>query len=103
MDATSVKDPDMDQRHTFADRAAATMHQLSAAERTVVQFFRQNREEVLVASAATLAAKIGTSDATVIRTAQALGYSGLDDLRRQLADELRVSLSPAARMARTLG
>jgi len=92
----------MEQRNSFADRAAA-IHRLSATERTVVQFFQHNREEVLVASAAALAAKIGTSDATVIRAAQALGYSGLDDLRRQLADELRLSLSPAARMARTLG
>src|SRR4051794_23615155 len=93
----------MEQRNSFADRAAAAIRHLSAAERAVVQFFRHNREEVLVASAAVLAAKIGTSDATVIRAAQALGYSGLDDLRRQLADELRMSLSPAARMARTLG
>lgn len=88
---------------TFADRAAAAALRLSAAETTVIQFFQENREEVLVASAAALARKIGTSDATVIRATQALGYSGLDDLRRQLADELRASLSPAARIARTLG
>jgi DNA-binding MurR/RpiR family transcriptional regulator len=92
----------MDQRHLFADRAASALNQLSAAERDALRFFQENREEVLVSSAATLAAKIGTSDATVIRTAQALGYSGLDDLRRHLADELRISLSPAARMSRTL-
>ena len=93
----------METANTFIDRAAATMDRLSAAERAVVQFFRENREQVLVASAAALAAKIGTSDATVIRATRALGYSGLDDLRRHLADELRMSLSPAMRMARTLG
>src|SRR5260370_1124243 len=92
----------MEQRGTFADRVAATVHRLSAADQAVVQFFQANREEVLLASAATLAAKIGTSDATVIRAAKALGYSGLDDLRRELADELRTSLSPAARLTRTL-
>jgi DNA-binding MurR/RpiR family transcriptional regulator len=92
----------MDQRNHFADRAAAALAQLSAAERDALRFFQENREEVLVSSAAGLAAKIGTSDATVIRTAQALGYSGLDDLRRHLADELRMSLSPAARLTRTL-
>jgi len=69
----------------------------------VVRFFQENREEVLVGSAASLAAKIGTSDATVIRATQALGYSGLDELRRDIADELRMSLSPAARLTRTLG
>jgi DNA-binding MurR/RpiR family transcriptional regulator len=92
----------LDQRHLFTDRAALALGQLSAAERDVLRFFRENREEVLVSSAAALAAKIGTSDATVIRTTQALGYGGLDDLRRHLADELRMSLSPAARMSRTL-
>ena len=92
----------MDQRHRFADRAALALGQLSAAERDALRFFQENREEVLVSSAAALAAKIGTSDATVIRTAQALGYAGLDDFRRHLADELRASLSPAARLTRTL-
>jgi DNA-binding MurR/RpiR family transcriptional regulator len=93
----------MDKRKAFADRAAAAIPRLSASERRVIKFFRENREEVLVLSAAALAMKIGTSDATVIRATQVLGYSGLDELRRHLADELRVSLSPAARIARTLG
>jgi DNA-binding MurR/RpiR family transcriptional regulator len=92
----------MKQRGAFADHVAAAVHRLSAAEQAVVRFFQENREEVLVASAATLAARVGTSDATVIRAAKALGYSGLDDLRRRLADELRTSLSPAARLTRTL-
>lgn len=93
----------MEQNNTFADRAAAAAQRLSASERAVIRFFQENREEVLVASAAALATKIGTSDATVIRATQVLGYSGLDDLRRNLADELRMSLSPAARLTRTLG
>src|ERR1700674_4753269 len=93
----------MEQHNTFADRVVAAAQRLSASEQAVIRFFRENREEVLVASAAALAAKIGTSDATVIRATQVLGYSGLDDLRRNLADELRISLSPAARLTRTLG
>ncbi len=92
----------MDQRHLFADRAAVAFGQLSAVELATLRFFQENPEEVLVSSAAALAEKIGTSDATVVRTAQALGYAGLDDLRRHLADELRMSLSPAARLSRTL-
>jgi hypothetical protein len=44
-----------------------------------------------------------TSDATVVRTAKALGFSGLDELRRALADEIRTALSPADRLTRTLG
>jgi DNA-binding MurR/RpiR family transcriptional regulator len=41
--------------------------------------------EATLLSAAALAEHLGTSDATVVRTAKALGYSGLAELRRALA------------------
>jgi DNA-binding MurR/RpiR family transcriptional regulator len=88
---------------TFDEVATASLPRLSPAEVQAVQYFRENREEVMVASAAILASRIGTSDATVIRAAKALGYSGLDALRQDLAAELRRDLSPASRLARTLG
>ena len=88
---------------SFDERVAARLEAMSPAERQAVGFFQDNREEVLVDSALALAAKIGTSDATVIRAAKALGYASLDELRRQLAAELRRNLSPASRLERTLG
>ena len=87
----------------FAQRFANSAAGLRPAERRVARYFQENREEVLVASAAALAAKAETSDATVVRTAKALGFSGLDELRRALADEIRTALSPADRLTRTLG
>ncbi len=69
----------------------------------MARYFLENREEVLVASAAALAEKTDTSDATVVRTAKALGFAGLDALRRALADEIRIAVSPADRLTRTLG
>lgn len=93
----------MNRTPTFDERIAGTRASLRPAEHRVANYLRENREEVLVASAAQLASLINTSDATVIRTARALGFAGLDDLRRQLAAELRSSLSPASRLARTLG
>lgn len=87
----------------FDDRVEAFRDALSPAEQRVARYFQQNREEVLIASAAALAAKMETSDATVIRTARALGFAGLDELRRALADELRSSLSHVDRLTRTLG
>jgi DNA-binding MurR/RpiR family transcriptional regulator len=92
-----------DQVPSFAERIAERFGQLSPAERRVVRYFQDNREEVLIASAAALAAKVETSDATIVRATKALGFSGLDELRRALADELRSSLSPADRLTRTLG
>jgi len=88
---------------TFEERVTERFGQMSPAEQRVVRFFQGNREEVLIASAAALAAKAETSDATIVRATRALGFSGLDDLRRTLADELRSSLSPAERLTRTLG
>ena len=88
---------------TFEERVAERFGQMSPAEQRVVRFFQGNREEVLIASAAALASKAETSDATVVRATKALGFSGLEDLRRTLADELRSSLSPAERLTRTLG
>jgi DNA-binding MurR/RpiR family transcriptional regulator len=87
---------------SLQERMQVHTHGLSAAALRVARYFAAHREEVLVASAAELAAKADTSDATVIRTAKALGYAGLDELRRDLADELRRDLTPADRVARTL-
>ena len=87
---------------TFNDRLKACADRISPAEQRVARFFLENREEVLIASASALARQAGTSDATVVRTAKALGFAGMEELRRTLARELREDLSPAGRMARTL-
>ncbi|MDA0341352.1 MAG: MurR/RpiR family transcriptional regulator, partial [Proteobacteria bacterium] len=87
---------------SFDDRLRACLDRISPTEKRVAQFLQENREEALIASASALASQIGTSDATVVRTAKALGFSGLDALRRCLAQDLRENLSPATRMARTL-
>jgi len=88
---------------SFEERVADHLAAMSPAEQRVVRYFQENREEVLIASAAALAAKAETSDATVVRATKALGFAGLDELRRTLADELRTALSPAERLTRTLG
>lgn len=88
---------------SFDNRVDTFLDGLSPAEQRVARYFQQNREDVLIRSAAALARALETSDATVIRTARALGFSGLDELRQALADELRNSLSPADRLTRTLG
>ncbi len=93
----------MDDTDSFGDRLGTCLDRISPAEQRVARYFQANREEVLMASAAALAEQAGTSDATVVRTAKALGYSGMDEMRRSLARELRDDLSLAERVARTLG
>jgi DNA-binding MurR/RpiR family transcriptional regulator len=88
---------------SFEDRLNTCLGQLTPAEQRVARYFQHNREEVLIASASALAQQAGTSDATVVRTAKSLGFSGMDELRRTLALELRENTSPAGRLVRTLG
>lgn len=75
---------------------------LRPTEQRVAEFLRNNRHEALLGSASALAEKIGTSDATVIRTTKALGYESLDAMRRAVAAEDAPTLTPAARLSRTL-
>lgn len=80
-----------------ADRLA----QLAPAERRVAEYLMHAGPEALVLSAAVLADRLGTSDATVVRTAKALGYSGLGQLRQALAAHHPEPLL-AERLRRTL-
>src|SRR5260370_15918013 len=88
---------------TLHERVAANRERLSPAERDVARFFQDNREQVMGASAQALAARIGTSDDPVARATRALGYAGMEAMRRDFAAEMRASLAPASRVARTLG
>ena len=88
--------PSLDQRldDRFAD--------LSPTEQRVARFFGEHREEVGFVSAIEIAQQLGTSDATVVRTAQRLGYTGLPELKRELLDALRSRATPALRLGRRL-
>jgi DNA-binding MurR/RpiR family transcriptional regulator len=70
--------------------------------RRVLAFVADNREMVLASSAAELASKIGTSDATIVRTIQAAGFDGLSDLKRAILASLAPVTTPADNMRRTL-
>jgi DNA-binding MurR/RpiR family transcriptional regulator len=82
--------------------ARATSRQLSRKERAVADFYVEHREEAAFLSAAEIAQRLGTSDATVVRAVKALGYSGIPELRRELIDALRARATPAVRLGRSL-
>jgi DNA-binding MurR/RpiR family transcriptional regulator len=75
--------------------------QLGAAGLRVARFIDENRQIVLASSAAALGARIGTSDATVLRTIQTLGFASLADLKSAILNGSPVS-TPADDMRRTL-
>jgi len=85
----------------FADRLREKQEGLSRTMSRVVRYIEQNRVAVLASSAVEIARRTRTSDATVIRTVQALGFAGLAEMRQQLITDLQRS-SPAEGMSRTL-
>lgn len=74
---------------------------LGATGVRVAKFIDENRQIVLASSAAALGARIGTSDATVLRTVQTLGFASLADLKTAILNAGTVS-TPADDMRRTL-
>lgn len=75
---------------------------LGPAGRRVAAFIEQHPVAALASSAAELAAKADTSDATVVRTVQALGYNSLADLKKALVLATTQAATPAGDMQRTL-
>ena len=92
-------------QNKFEERLSGPAKRLGSAGERVIGFLRSNREVVLASSAAEIGARIGTSDATVVRTIQALGFAGLPELRKEaiLGQGRSASAStPAAGMRRSL-
>jgi len=88
--------------HTLEERLAAT-NNLSPAEQRVARFFIDSSEQVTFLPAAKIAATLGVSNATVVRTAQRLGYTGLPELKEELREAmLRDRVSPTDRVRRSL-
>ncbi|MDJ0390284.1 MurR/RpiR family transcriptional regulator [Roseomonas sp. E05] len=91
--------------HPLAERLRQAAAGLPPAGRRIARLIAEDPALALASSAAELAARAGTSDATVVRTVQALGFEGLGELRRALAGSLGAAPppgSPAEAMRATL-
>ncbi|MGW5737463.1 MULTISPECIES: MurR/RpiR family transcriptional regulator [Streptomyces] len=72
---------------------------LSTSERAVAQYLvSAPAESLLFASAQELGTASGTSNATVVRALQRLGYAGLPALKRGLASDLTSAVPPEVRL-----
>lgn len=88
-------------RDIFAERYARSRDRLSPALKRVAAFIDTNRIDVITLSAVDLGRAIGTSDATVVRAVQALGFEGLHDLRAELAASYGGRNAPVDNLSRT--
>jgi DNA-binding MurR/RpiR family transcriptional regulator len=80
---------------SLQDRIAGRLALLTAAERKVAEYLRNHGPDAIFATAGQIAAAAGTSDATVVRTARSLGYSGLLELRHSLTRQVVLATKPA--------
>jgi DNA-binding MurR/RpiR family transcriptional regulator len=86
----------------FAARVTRLGRGLGSAGQRVTGFIMRNPAAAIAASAQELGAQAGTSDATVIRTVQTLGYAGFPEFKQALAAALDRPANPADDMRRTL-
>lgn len=85
------------------ERVAAKAEELTSTERRVAEYMAQNPDVAATSSASELAQATGTSDATVVRTARSLGYTGLPELRREVIDTVVGRRDPAHVLGHRLG
>lgn len=88
-------------RDHYTDRLVKRRDSLSPGAITVADYINVNRHAILGLSALEIGLETGTSDATVIRTVQSLGFSGLRDLKDTLSQWLGQVESPREKLANT--
>lgn len=81
----------------FRDRILKVYESLSPQQRQVADYVLEHLREVAFASVPELAERSATSDATIVRFAQSLGYDGFSGLKNDLAAAMREEVSPGAR------
>ncbi|MRT51301.1 MurR/RpiR family transcriptional regulator [Raoultella sp. RIT712] len=86
----------------FGDRFRARAHQLSPRLLAVVSYINENREVVLERTAMEIAAATQTSDATVVRAIQALGFAGLRELKQTMERWFGPSVTSSEKMLSTV-
>ena len=87
---------------TLQERVAARIGTLTATEHRVAEYLSTHPQEAAFSSAEELGRATGTSDASVVRTAKALGFDGLPGLKRSLQGHLQSLLTPANRLSASL-
>ncbi|WP_208641051.1 MurR/RpiR family transcriptional regulator [Micromonospora arborensis] len=87
---------------SLAERISARVATMSRAERRVAEFLRTHSSEAIFATAQQIGAATQTSDATVVRTAKTLGYSGLQELRHSLGKQVVAATSPLDQLRKRL-
>ncbi len=76
---------------------------LTKTQVKTVDYILGHPDKAAFLSAAELGRRLGVSDATVVRLAQSLGFSGFSAMQNHLREHLRSRLDTVSRMERTAG
>jgi DNA-binding MurR/RpiR family transcriptional regulator len=86
----------------YGERFRARGHQLTPRLLLVASYINDNREAVMEQTAMEIASLLKTSDATVVRAIQALGFAGLRDLKQTLEHWFGPTLSSSEKITTTV-
>lgn len=86
----------------YGDRFRARGHLLTPRLLLVANYINDNRETVMEQTAMEIATVLKTSDATVVRAIQTLGFAGLRDLKQTLEHWFGPAISSSEKMTTTV-
>lgn len=73
-------------------------HKLSKGQKIIAQYIMNNYDKAAFMTAATLGDKVGVSESTVVRFANAIGYIGYPQLQKQLQEIVKTKLTTVQRL-----
>jgi len=71
---------------------------LSKGQKLIADYILENSEKVAFMTASKLAGKVGVSESTVVRFANALGYGGYPNLQKELQDLIKNQITTVERL-----
>ncbi|MGJ9384223.1 MurR/RpiR family transcriptional regulator [Salipaludibacillus sp. CF4.18] len=83
-----MKELNVNNNPGFFSRMDATFNNLRDSEKKIVQFIKDNKDEIIYQSITEVAERSNTSESSVVRLCKRLGYKGFQDLKIHLAKEV---------------
>ncbi len=75
-----------------------SFHMLSKGQKIIAQYIMNNYDKAAFMTAAKLGEKVGVSESTVVRFANAIGYIGYPQLQKQLQEMVKTKLTTVQRI-----
>lgn len=91
----------MDSRQDLIHRINANYKKMSKGQKLIAEYILNNYDKAAFMTAAKLGEKVGVSESTVVRFANALRYDGYPKLQKALQELIRTKLTTVQRIEMT--